>query len=139
MFQEKAKRKIVFTLLLFGLSVISFSNGFDSSLKLNAYAQTYTPSNADTGSADIVPENNYSNIGSSSLGSNSTSMDNMTDPMNQTNLGLPNGTSSNNNTTSQGLTQSAIPEFGPLAQVVLIIAVLSIIIFRTKFSTGFRS
>ena len=148
---EEKSKKIFFVMMLFSLSaVILFSyDNIDLGQKSNAFAQTTNPS---TGrGTNPVPENAYADIGngpipednSTYIGNGPIPEDNSVNPPvwpgsdNLTNANLPNDTSSVDNTTSQEQTQTntpSIPEFGPLASVILIIAISSAILFRRKFS-----
>jgi len=142
--QQEKTRKILFTILLCSLSaLISISYNMDSNLNSSAFAQTYD-SPTDPGASAVPTDNSTAtppSDNSTDLGSTAPTdifANNMTDPLNQTDSGISNNTNANN-TSSQGLTQSAIPEFGPVAQVVLIIGIFSLIMFRTKFSNIFKN
>jgi len=121
--QEKT-RKILFTALLCSFSALISTYSIDPNLKSNAYGQTPDPSNSDIG---IIPQNNYSQT--QVIIYNSTSLVNTPDSLNQTNVGTQN-VANENNTSLERVDQSVIPEFGPVAQIILIMATFSVIIFR---------
>ena len=148
---EAKARKIFFSMMLFSLSVVimySYDN-IDLDQKLNAFAQTSSSTGNGT---SPVPDNAYANIGngpipednSTDIGNGPIPEDNSVNPPvwpgsdNLTNSGLPNDTSPvDNNTAYQGPIQTSppsIPEFGPLASVIFIIAISSVILFRRKLS-----
>lgn len=161
---EEKTRRILFTaLLLCGLFsiIVSFHN-MDSS-KFSAYGQVSDPStdpslstNADASSNDPgmsnpgdnstnlgdgpIPEDNSTNLGDGPIPEDtSVNPPDLQSSDNFTNSDLSNYTSpTGDNTTFQGPVQTnptAIPEFGAVAPIILIIAVSSIIIFRMKLSS----
>lgn len=81
---KKKLEEILFTILLCSFSVL-ISTGIDSNQKSNAYGQTPDPSNSVTG---IIPQNNYSQTQGTIY--NSTSLANMPDSLNQTDVDTQN-------------------------------------------------
>ena len=142
--QENNKRKILFVILLFSLSTL-ISLNIDSNSKINAYGQTPDPSTDPGAPADnstdlstaSAPSDNSTDLGSMAPTDNFASTNYTMDPLNQTNSGIPNDVNASNNTSSQ-VTSSAIPEFGSIAQFILIVGIFSMIFFRTKFSNAFK-
>lgn len=141
MIQEKTK--IFFTVMLFSLSAIilsSYSN-FDLNQKSSAFAQTPDPL-ADPGSGPI-PEDNSTYIGNGPIPEdNSTSFTapDITSPENRTDTALPgdiNFTADNNATSQVTSSSPAIPEFGPLAGMIITISVIGVIVASKKFRLYF--
>lgn len=120
----------------------------DSSLFKFAYAQTPDPGASPD---DPLAGDNSTNSGmpSDNFTDPSMSSDNSTDlgmmpPDPSADLGLPtdNTTSIADNTTSSSppsnpTSNAAVPEFGPLASIVLIVSVLSILVFSAKTKLKF--
>ena len=117
---QERKEKILSTVLLFILlATISFSYN-TTNQKSDAFAQGADTA-GDLGSGPI-PEDN-----STDLGTGVIPEDNSTNPLGEPNI--------DNVTGSQAPTSTpAIPEFGSLAPIILVIAISSIILFRTKFA-----
>ena len=142
MIQEKT-RKIFFTVMLFSLSAIilsSYSN-FDLNQKSIAFAQTPDPL-TDPGSGPI-PEDNSTNIGNGPIPEdNSTSFTtpDITGAENRTDTALPsdiNFTADNNATSQVTSNPPAVPEFGPLAGMIITISVIGVIVASKKFRLQF--
>ncbi|MDE1769174.1 MAG: hypothetical protein KGI28_01295 [Thaumarchaeota archaeon] len=159
MVQGKTK-KILLTMLLFSLSAIISSSysSFDLNQKFNAFAQApsdpsaQTPdpstqdpdSTADLGAGPIPEDNSTDNLGADPIPEdNSTSLTppdisspDITNPENQTDTTLPGDINSTvDNTIPQGTTSSssAVPEFGPLAGMIITISVIGVIVASRKF------
>jgi hypothetical protein len=121
----------------------------DSSLFKFAYAQTPDPGTASpddplagNNSTDSgMPSDNFTDPGMTS--DNSTDLGaTPIDPA--ANLGLPSdnttssvGDNTSSSTTSTPTYNAAVPEFGPLASIVLVFSVLSILVFSAKTKLKF--
>ena len=136
------KTKILFTISLCSiLFMVSFFHNIDPNLILNAYGQTPDPSadpgvgtNPSDNSTDAgisTPSDNSTDAGISNPGDGLTNPDNIADPLNQTGSGLSSDVNlGNNNTSSQGLSSTTVPEFGSLVPIILIVATFSIIVLN---------
>ena len=130
------------------LTVATFAVVNDgSSLFQFAYAQTPDPGAnpndplAADNSTNSMPSDNSTDLGMPS--DNSTTSDLApTDP--SADLGMPNdnttsiaGDNTTSSSTSNLTSNAAVPEFGPLASIVLVISVLSILVFSAKTKLKF--
>ena len=124
------KTKILFTISLCSiLFMVSFFHNIDPNLTSNAYGQTPDPS-ADPG-VGTNPSDNSTDAGISNPGDSLTNPDNIADPLNQTSSGLSSDVNlGNNNTSSQVLSSTTVPEFGSLVPIILIVATFSIIVLN---------
>ena len=132
-------KKIFFTVMLFSLSAIilsSYSN-CDLNQKSNAFAQTSDPL-ADPGSGPIPEDNSTSNLGTGPIPEdNSTSFTtpDISSPENRTDTPLPGEINSTVDNTIPQVTSNppAVPEFGPLAGMIITISIMGVIVATKKF------
>ena len=137
---------VLLSILILTVATFAVVNDGSSLFKF-AYAQTPDPGAnpndplAADNSTNSMPSDNSTDLGMPS--DNSTTSDLApTDP--SADLGMPNdnttsiaGDNTTSSSTSNLTSNAAVPEFGPLASIVLVISVLSILVFSAKTKLKF--